>query len=226
MVAAIGLNRMAFTYAVTVVVALYNIVPFQFADRCTARQLRILGWALLFFDAIALSLASFPIIQQRNFPVLILLLFFEASVIVGFEPLQLSTAGMAAVTLAAVGYGFFALRFGDSWRDVVVWTLLCLFLGIRGALVACTRWRYRKQLWTDNVTLSQSQDTASVESGGSYMCAEVNPLPTREREILILAARGLGNKEIATELFVSDRTVGIPLAEATRGHDPTSKREI
>lgn len=207
-VAAIALNRMPLTYVVIVGVALYNIVPFWFADRWTMRQLRLLGWILLSLDMAAAMLASISTIQQRNFPVLLLLLFFEASVLVGFESPYLSATGMMAVTLAALGYGSLALHFGDPWQDVVLWTLLCLFLGIRGALVARARWRYRQQLWADGIAASQSRDVATAESDETCTYADANPLSVREREILVLAARGLSNKEIASELFVSGRTVG------------------
>lgn len=207
-IAAIALNRMPFTYGGIVGVALYNIVPFWLAGGWTVRQLRILGWVLLSLDTAAALFASIPTIQQRNFPVLLLLLFFEASILGGFEPPHLSAIGMMIVTVAAIGYGSLALYFGDSWQDVVLWILLCLFLGIRGALVARTRWRYRQRLWADDAVSSQARDMATVESGETSTPADANPLSVREREILVLAARGLSNKEIASELFISGRTVG------------------
>jgi DNA-binding NarL/FixJ family response regulator len=62
-----------------------------------------------------------------------------------------------------------------------------------------------------------------VAGGGIYLDSEVSrsmeggdftpePLSTREREVLLLAAKGHSSKEVAQELFISDRTVQTHLA--------------
>lgn len=62
-----------------------------------------------------------------------------------------------------------------------------------------------------------------VAGGGIYLDSEVSrsmegsdftpePLSVREREVLLLAAKGHSSKEVAQELFISDRTVQTHLA--------------
>ncbi len=45
--------------------------------------------------------------------------------------------------------------------------------------------------------------------GGDFV---PEPLSTREREVLLLAAQGLSSKEVARRLFISERTVQTHLA--------------
>ena len=63
----------------------------------------------------------------------------------------------------------------------------------------------------------------TVAKGGLYLDPEVasvmgeqdfipEPLSTREREVLLLAAKGLSSKEVARRLFISERTVQTHLA--------------
>jgi DNA-binding NarL/FixJ family response regulator len=44
-------------------------------------------------------------------------------------------------------------------------------------------------------------------SGGAHAEPAIEPLTERELEVLRLAAKGMGNRQIATELAISDRTV-------------------
>ena len=64
---------------------------------------------------------------------------------------------------------------------------------------------------------------ATVARGGLYLDPEVasvmgerefdpEQLSTREREVLVLAAKGLSSKEVAAKLFISERTVQTHLA--------------
>jgi DNA-binding NarL/FixJ family response regulator len=79
------------------------------------------------------------------------------------------------------------------------------------------------------VLKSSSSDTLSrairiVARGGLYLDSEVastvedgenlspEPISAREREVLLLAAKGLSGKEIASKLFISERTVQTHLA--------------
>jgi DNA-binding NarL/FixJ family response regulator len=79
------------------------------------------------------------------------------------------------------------------------------------------------------VLKSSSADTLSrairiVARGGLYLDSEVantveegenmspEPISAREREVLLLAAKGLSGKEIASQLFISERTVQTHLA--------------
>jgi DNA-binding NarL/FixJ family response regulator len=79
------------------------------------------------------------------------------------------------------------------------------------------------------VLKSSSADTLSrairiVARGGLYLDSEVantveegenmspEPISSREREVLLLAAKGLSGKEIASKLFISERTVQTHLA--------------
>jgi DNA-binding NarL/FixJ family response regulator len=63
----------------------------------------------------------------------------------------------------------------------------------------------------------------TVARGGLYLDPEVasavgdrdfapEPLSAREREVLILASKGLSSKEVASDLFISERTVQTHLA--------------
>ncbi|MBR0096678.1 MAG: response regulator transcription factor [Synergistaceae bacterium] len=75
-------------------------------------------------------------------------------------------------------------------------------------------------------TVSPKELTAAINtvaSGGLYLDPEVasvmggedfipEPLSTREREVLLLAAQGLSRKEVARRLFISERTVQTHLA--------------
>ncbi|MDR1885570.1 MAG: response regulator transcription factor, partial [Synergistaceae bacterium] len=79
------------------------------------------------------------------------------------------------------------------------------------------------------VLKSSTADTLShairiVARGGLYLDSEVartveegenmspEPISAREREVLLLAAKGLSGKEIASQLFISERTVQTHLA--------------
>ncbi|MDR0654202.1 MAG: response regulator transcription factor [Synergistaceae bacterium] len=79
------------------------------------------------------------------------------------------------------------------------------------------------------VLKSSSADTLSrairiVARGGLYLDSEVantveegenmspEPISAREREVLLLAAKGMSGKEIASKLFISERTVQTHLA--------------
>ncbi len=63
----------------------------------------------------------------------------------------------------------------------------------------------------------------TVVQGGLYLDSEVatvvgdrelvpESLSSREREVLVLASKGLSSKEVASELFISERTVQTHLA--------------
>lgn len=77
---------LGWTAAITV--ALYNIAPFWFTPRFTEQQLRLFGWIILALDGIALALTTALVVQPRDYPVPLLLLFFEASLYSGFESLS------------------------------------------------------------------------------------------------------------------------------------------
>lgn len=79
------------------------------------------------------------------------------------------------------------------------------------------------------VLKSSSADTLArairiVARGGLYLDSEIastvedgenmspEPISAREREVLLLAAKGLSGKEIASQLFISERTVQTHLA--------------
>ncbi|MCF0248474.1 MAG: response regulator transcription factor, partial [Synergistes sp.] len=53
-------------------------------------------------------------------------------------------------------------------------------------------------------------DVASAVEEGEEFVPE--PVSSREREVLLLAARGLSGREIATQLYISERTVQTHLA--------------
>jgi hypothetical protein len=115
-------------------------VPFCFAPRFTVRQLRIFGWVILALDGIMLLLISLLMARQRDYPIPMLLLFFEASLRAGFEPQRPARIGMAVTTVAVAACGFVDVCYGDPLRDALLWTMLCAFLGVRGTMIAERRW--------------------------------------------------------------------------------------
>lgn len=208
----LALNRSPLSSAVYASVALYNIAPFWFTPRFTMRHLRRCGGIILVLDGIALMLTVLPLVQQGNYPLPLLLLFFETSLHAGFEPPRIAVVVMTVTTLAVAAYGAIAIPYGETWRDVLLWTLLCLFLGIRGALIAQRRWHFRQRLWAAPALPSAPSSAASATPAD----ASPNPLSQREREVLDLVAQGLSNEEIADRLFVAKRTVGTHMERIAR----------
>lgn len=104
------LDRTPLTPGVCLCVAFYNLSPFAFAPRYTTRQLRLLGGVTLLLDVIALMLVSLPMLRRGGYPVILLIIFFEASMRFGFEPPCIAVPGMAALTAIVVGFEAVALK--------------------------------------------------------------------------------------------------------------------
>lgn len=212
--------------AVFVAVALYNVLPSFYAARSTLPQLRRFGKVLLVLDGVALLFASLPLVARGEYPVPFVLLFFAASIRLGYEPPRVAAVGMAATTIVGVGIGLLPLLRGDYVQDAFLWTLLCVFLGWRGAVTAQTRWRERQKLWAQPFTTpppemaTENDAQRAVGAVGSPASAvgetPPNSLTAREREVLIGVAQGMTNDGIAKALSISPKTVGTHVESVSR----------
>lgn len=204
--------------SVFVAVALYNVLPSFYASRSTLSQLRRFGKVLLALDGIALLFVSLPLVTWGEYPVPFILLFFAASIRLGYEPPRTSAVGMAATTIVGVGVGLLPLLRGDYMQDAFLWTLLCVFLGWRGALAAQARWRERQKLWAqppaappqEMATENDAQSAVGAVGSSASAVGETQQLTNK-----VVCKSGYTTDETCSVTNIVHSTVNMSSAEET-----------
>jgi len=141
----------------------------------------------------------------------------------------LATISIIAIFLPAIAYDQFFFRGVKSINTVPIAVILSpLFYAVLSLVTLFFAIRFMMSSTNQNTLIEpqvQDGETTSLDMIIKSL-AEKSALSERERSIIPLIAKGLGNKQIALELHISSKTVGNHIYNIYRKLNITSRYEL